>query len=124
MVSQNLAQKAYAQTATIRSPRTVEYEAFAKITHQLKTAAQQGKSGFAMLASALHENRKLWTLLATNVADPDNALPESLRAQLFYLAEFTHQHSAKVLTGKERVRPLIDVNMAVLRGLRDKVATL
>jgi flagellar protein FlaF len=66
----------------------------------------------------LQENRRLWVTLAAAVADNDNALPTDLRARLFYLAEFTEAHSKKVLRGTAPVAPLIEVNTAVMRGLR------
>jgi flagellar protein FlaF len=46
-------------------------------------------------------------------------LPSQLRAQLFWLAEFTETHSRKVLAGQATVAPLLEVNTAVLRGLRN-----
>lgn len=67
--------------------------------------------------SALHENRRLWRVLAVDVADKGNALPQSLRAQLFYLNEFVGQHSSKVLQRKASADPLVDINMAMMRGL-------
>lgn len=80
----------------------------------------KGAAGFADLAAAIHENRRLWTLLATSVADSDNELPQTLRAQIFYLAEFTMLHSQKVLDGKATADVLIEINTSVMRGLRQE----
>lgn len=80
----------------------------------------RGEKGFADLAAALHDNRRLWTLLATSVADSKNELPQPLRAQIFYLAEFTLQHSQKVLEGNASAQILIDINTSVMRGLRQE----
>jgi flagellar protein FlaF len=44
-------------------------------------------------------------------------LPRALRAQIFYLAEFTRQHTSKVLRGDAEVTPLIDINTAIMQGL-------
>ncbi len=119
MTPQTLAQRAYAQSsAPTRTPRDTEYEAISKITHRLKTAAAKKASDFGGFVQALHENRRLWSVLATDVADADNALPNNLRARIFYLAEFTEQHSSQVLGNKATVEPLLEINMAVLRGLR------
>ncbi len=119
MTPQTLAQRAYAQSsAPTRTPRDTEYEAISKITHRLKTAAAKKASDFGEFVQALHENRRLWSVLATDVADADNALPNNLRARIFYLAEFTEQHSSQVLGNKATVEPLLEINMAVLRGLR------
>ena len=38
--------------------------------------------------------------------------------RIFYLAEFTEQHSSQVLGDNATVEPLLEINMAVLRGLR------
>ncbi|MEX0306135.1 MAG: flagellar biosynthesis regulator FlaF [Ruegeria sp.] len=119
MTPQTLAQRAYAQSAApTRTPRDTEYEAISKITHRLKAAAARKANDFAGFVQALHENRRLWSVLATGVADADNALPNNLRARIFYLAEFTEQHSSQVLSNKATVEPLLEINMAVLRGLR------
>ncbi|MFY2823092.1 flagellar biosynthesis regulator FlaF [Ruegeria sp. MALMAid1280] len=124
MTPHTLAQRAYAQTAApTRTPRDTEYEAISKITHRLKAAAARRKTDFGGFVQALHENRRLWTVLASGVTDSDNALPNELRARIFYLAEFTEQHSSQVLGNKATVEPLLEINMAVLRGLRQMGAT-
>ena len=117
----NLAQKAYATAETpIRTPRSIEYEAFARITHRLNAAAGKGRQAFAQLAEAIHANRQLWTMLATDVADTGNGLPQDLRARIFYLAEFTNHHSHLVLSGEADPAPLIEINTAIMRGLRNR----
>lgn len=104
---------------SVKSPRQIEYQAFAKITQDLTgAAAEEGRVSFSQLAEALHENLRLWTVVAADVAESDNALPENLRAQLFYLAEFTRAHTRKVLKGEAEAAALIDINTAVMRGLR------
>ena len=116
-----MAKTAYATNkAPIRTPRGIEYEAFARVTHRLKSAAERGQEGFPALAEALHLNRRLWTMLAADVAESDNGLPQDLRARIFYLNEFTTQHSRKVLKGDETVEALVDINTAIMRGLRQK----
>lgn len=113
------ARRAYSAAATpTRTPKGTEYEVVARITHRIKTAAQQGPRGFPALAEALHDNKRLWTIFATDVADPDNKLPSELRARIFFLAEFTFQHTRKVLARQDGVAPLLDINTAILRGLR------
>lgn len=116
-----MAKTAYATNkAPIRTQRGTEYEAFARVTHHLKVAAELGVSGFARLAEALHANRQLWTRLAADVAEGANGLPPELRARIFYLAEFSAQHSRKVLRGDDSIDILIEINTAVMRGLRSK----
>ena len=117
----NLAQSAYATARSpVRTPRSTEYEAFARITHHLKEAAARGRMGFAHLAEAIHGNRRLWSMLASDVADANNGLPQDLRARIFYLAEFTNHHSRLVLNGEAEITPLIEINTAIMRGLRSQ----
>ena len=58
-------------------------------------------------------------LTAADVADRANGLPQDLRARIFYLAEFTDQHSSKVLSGKGKADVLVEINAAIMRGLRE-----
>lgn len=114
-----MAKTAYSgRQAPLRTSRGIEYDLFARNTHRLRQAHAEGSTGFPRLAQALHENRQMWTLLACDVAGSDNGLPAPLRAQIFYLAEFTEQHSVKVLSGKATAEALIEINTAIMRGLR------
>lgn len=119
MTAHTLAQRAYGEAAApTRTARGTEYDVMARVTHRLISCARKGRKGFADLSQAIHDNRQLWTILAADVADTDNPLPEELRARIFYLAEFTQAHSRKVLRREATVAPLIEVNSAVMRGLR------
>jgi flagellar protein FlaF len=112
------AQNAYRTQATaLKTTRSVEYDTFARITHRLKRAASGGKTTIKELIAAVHDNRRLWTTLAADVAGEGNALPQDLRARILYLSEFTRSYSTRVLNGASP-DPLIDVNTAVMRGLR------
>ncbi len=114
-----LARATYSNAAThVKTPRSIEYQAFAKITHRLAHASGNGFEGAKALISAVHDNRRLWTILAVDVADENNALPASLRAQIFYLSEFVQQYSGTVLSGQNSPAALVDINSAIMRGLR------
>ena len=117
------ARQAYAPTqVSIRTERSVEAQLISQITSRLRKAATAQPDDFPALVAALHDNRRMWTTMAAGVADNDNALPSQLRAQLFYLAEFTALHSQKVLRGKAEPTALIEINTAVLRGLNGQGA--
>lgn len=112
------ARQAYAPANThLRTDRSTELQVFSQTTSRLRFAANATPFSFSTLAAALHENRRLWTLLAADVADEDNGLTPDLRAQIFYLAEFTAYHSRKVLKGEASVEALVDINLAIMRGL-------
>ena len=117
------AQDGYGRSAIhMKSPRDAEYEAIARISHRLKSAAQQRNSDFAAYVGALHENNRLWTILAAELAQPENELPKDLRARLFWLAEFTANETRKLLRNEGDVGILIEINSAVLHGLRGQEA--
>lgn len=118
------AQQAYAPTQfPLNTPRSVETELIGKVTANLKKAAQDQKANYPRFISALHENRRLWTTMAVDVADNNNALPANLRAQIFYLAEFTEMHSSKIINEDASADILIEINTAILRGLNQKKVT-
>jgi len=120
-----LARSAYSDaSAPIKTERSTEYQIFAQITHRLTKASKEDLASFIDLAEAVHENRRLWTILASDVVDNDNGLPAQLRAQIFYLAEFTEAHSRKVLAKQATANALVEINTAIMRGLRAGGATL
>lgn len=101
-----------------RSLKSVEYDLLARITQKLKQGMRDRDTNFAGLAQAVLENQQLWTAFALDVGTPGNALPAPLRAQIVYLCEFTLLHSGKVLTKKASADVLVDINLAIMRGLR------
>ena len=101
-----------------KTPRSLEYDLLARITKRLAQAAAARRENFPALMVALDENLRLWSTLASDVADSGNTLPSKLRAQLFYLYEFTNLHSKAVRADKGSVEVLVDINTAVMRGLR------
>ncbi|WP_281981059.1 flagellar biosynthesis regulator FlaF [Thalassorhabdomicrobium marinisediminis] len=112
------AQNAYApKTSALRTDRATEHQLFSEVTIRLRRAADRLPAQFADFAAAVQANRAVWTHLATQVADDDNALSDDLRARIFYLAEFTTFHSRKVLRGEASIDPLIEINTAMMRGL-------
>jgi flagellar protein FlaF len=112
-----LAHQGYAPTsAPLKSARRAEYDVIARITFRMTSAIKV--KDFGKLVHAMHENQALWRKLALDVAHPDNLLPDDLRARLIYLAQFTEHHTRKVLARTESAAPLVEVNTAILRGLK------
>jgi flagellar biosynthesis activator protein FlaF len=100
------------------SPRSIEAQLFAEITAGLVRAQRAGKPGFQDLVAALHKNRTLWEALLADLAHDGNVLPTALKAQLIRLGHFVRQFTVGVLKGEGDVQALIDVNNAILEGLR------
>lgn len=113
------ARSGYAASARpIRTQRGTEYALFAKVTHALKAVDEADKAAFPALARAVLENQRVWGTLTEDLMGEANALPVALRAQLISLAEFVRKHSLAVLGGRARLAPLIDINTAIMKGLR------
>ena len=106
-----------AATVATGTPRAIEYQVFSQVTGELNRALQEGKS-FADLAGALNRNMELWTALTVDLAVRDNALPDALRGQLLSLAAFTKNHTTRVLEREAEAGVLVEINTAVMRGLR------
>lgn len=114
-----LARRAYGpnQQGT-RSTKSTEFEVIARISHQLKRAIlSQDKN---QLIKALYDNRILWNTLAADVCAPENGLPADLRARIFYLNEFVTRHSRDVLAKKAEPKVLLEINSAILTGLKEQ----
>lgn len=119
MTTEQLARSAYLRPdIAVNNPRALEYELLAQVTTALRTAEIGGETAFPALAAALNRNLRLWSALAADVAGAKNSLPPELRARLFYLYQFTVQHSSAVLDGRAKVSVLIGINTAIMRGLR------
>lgn len=122
--AQYAARSAYARPdVASRTPRMVEYDLIARITQRLTATWAKRRVDFPAFALALTDNQRLWSTLAADVAEPGNGLPAALRAQLFYLYQFTVEHSRTVLDDKGSIEVLIDINTAVMRGLRGEAGT-
>ena len=100
-----------------RSARDTEFDALARMTKRLR-AVSGADAPFPELASAIHDNRALWSLFALDLSIPTNGLPNELRDRLLSLARFVDDHSSRVLRNAATVDVLIDINTAVMRGLR------
>lgn len=124
MTATTLALRGYSENAvSTRNGRRAEYDVIARITHQLRNTAVNSKSDFPSYASALHLNQQLWTRLVVDIVDKNNPLPEDLKARIIDLSDFTRTYTRKILREKAPIMPLLEINMAVLRGLKTEGPT-
>ena len=122
MIESSLARTGYENSLqSTGSSRAFEYQLFARVTRQLsdndRTAADFSKKR----SEALFDNLKLWTKLAIDVAKESNQLPPQLRSSIFFLAEFTRHHTSKVYQNEATTDALVEINMSVMRGLKNKI---
>lgn len=122
MNTATLAQTGYAAArAVIPSSRETEYRAFAEVTRRLSENTPVTATNFPRIAAAVHLNQRLWSVLASDVADERNRLPAELRAQILSLADFTRNHARQVLQGKASADVLVEINTTIMRGLRQDI---
>ena len=109
--------KAYQRAATqADTPRDLEYRAFGQVTAALVRVKEE-KPPVAVAAEAINANRRLWNVLATDCAAPENGLPLALRGQIISLAMWVARYSSEVLRDGADVEPLIDINRTMMEGL-------
>lgn len=108
-----------ASFVTTKTTRSVEFAVMAKVTRTLQQATQAKEKDFPNFVRALNENRNLWSIFISDLYDPDNKLDQNLKIQIIELGIFVQKHTSKVLSEKASVKPLLDINAAMLRGLRD-----
>lgn len=105
-------------SSVVRTARDAEYDVFSRVTRMLRQA-HMTEDGLELIV-AVDKNNQLWTILASDLADPGNKLPDQVRAGLLSLAGFALRHGHQALAGKVGIAPLIDINMAMMRGLRQE----
>lgn len=113
-----LSENGYGANA-VRSSRDAEYDVISRVTRLLRQSDRAGRGHDAIMA--VHRNNELWTLLATDLADPGNGLPAETKAGLLSLAAFSLRHGHAVLAGQGATDVLIDINMSIMKGLRGEV---
>ena len=110
--------QAYKAAATrAENPREMEYRLFGDVTRALMHASTVETTDIGTRINAIDWNRRLWSTLATDCADPNNAQPMALRAQIISISLFVSRHSSAVMRGEEDFEPLIDINRMVMQGL-------
>jgi flagellar biosynthesis activator protein FlaF len=106
-------------SAAVRSARDTEYDAFSRITRQLRQTDRRCATIEAI--QAVHLNNELWTALAADLAAPGNALPDEVKAGLLSLAGFSIRRGHACLQGEATTDALIDINLSIMKGLRGEV---
>lgn len=110
--------QAYQQAAArSENPRDAEYRLFGQVTRALIEASAMPPDDFKGRVEALDWNRRLWSALATDCADPENVLPTPLRAQIISLSLWVSRHTSAVIRREEEFEPLIDINRIMMQGL-------
>lgn len=96
------------------SPRNTEYRLFAQVTRALM---QTQDVRDPRLHDALNWNRRLWLTLQMDLLQPDNRMPDDLKARLISVSIWVEKHTRKAARGEAAIQPLIDLNRQIMEGL-------
>lgn len=115
--SEDIMLDAYRRVQSLSAtPRATEYRLISGVTQQLIEAKEQGWQG-AELMPPLHQNRKIWSMLAILCGSPGNKLPTDLRASIISLSLWVDRHTSDVMRQRDSIDALISVNCAIMEGL-------
>ncbi|MEL6582739.1 MAG: flagellar biosynthesis regulator FlaF [Pseudomonadota bacterium] len=124
---------AYRAPQDLNTPRALEYTAFSHTTSALSRAQNPTShpstpvdrtAQCAQRLEALHRNLMLWTVIFAAVTDPGNQLPRALCGQIAELAQFVAKYTEQARKTDADLEPLIDINVAIMRGLRGESTTV
>lgn len=119
MSTASLARHAYETSAHVApTPKTIEADAFKRVTTLLQNSRHGGASSYRDTVEAVYLNKRLWSLIASDLAEDGNLLPQDLKVGLLNLAVFTETQCKQVLDGTGSVDAMIEINRAVLKGLK------
>lgn len=119
---------AYKRTISdTESPRQIERRVLSSVTAEIESnylAFDQAETlgeRLALLAGGLRDtlwyNERIWMTMRNDLAETGNALSPDLKAGLISLALWVETHTQGVLKGEKNVKPLLDVNRSIVRGL-------
>ena len=105
----------------VEGPNQTEFRLFGLVTRALVEAAERDATDLGPRMKALHWNRRLWTTLATDCANPTNALPEQLKANIISLSLWVDKHTSSVMRREQAIGPLIEINRIIMQGLSNQM---
>jgi len=119
---------AYKRTISdTETPRQIERRVLSSVTAELESRQlefdQVATSGekLAILANGLRDslwyNERIWMTMRNDLAESGNALSPDLRAGLISLSLWVATHTQGVMKGEKKIKPLLDVNRSIIRGL-------
>lgn len=97
-------------------PRSIERRVFLQVTRDLEAIEEDGQLT-PDAQEALAKNQKLWGSLMFDCMEPENPLPDSLKAGIISLALFVDKQTGEVFAGREKISSLITINRNMIRGL-------
>jgi flagellar protein FlaF len=97
--------------------------AFTKAALMLEDAKKNFEDK-SLISQALRFNQLFWTILQADIANPDNALPNEIKANIMSLSLFVDKQTLRPVNSIDLsdLEVLIDINRNLAMGLRQKPA--
>ena len=101
------------------TPREVEAMAFTKAALMLEDA-KKSINNIEEYSKALRFNHLLWTIIQADLTEPDNNLPNEIKANVMSLSIFVDKQTTKALRSSNAgdLDVLININRNLAAGLR------
>ncbi|WP_374655144.1 flagellar biosynthesis regulator FlaF [Phenylobacterium sp.] len=113
--------RAYQQAASrAEAPKDAEYRLFGQVTRALIAASEAPTTDIARRIDAIDWNRRLWSTLARDCAEPGNKLPAEVKAGIISLSLFVGRNSSEVMRGEDDFETLIEINKIMMQALSQK----
>lgn len=101
----------------------LETRALIRTASALNMIKEDWEAKKSELPQALEKNRRLWTIIASAMGEPDCPQPEEVRRNIINLSLFIFKKTNNVLADPhpqpETLNILIDINMNIARGLAE-----
>jgi flagellar biosynthesis activator protein FlaF len=98
--------------------RTRERQAMDRVIAMLRTAQEKGP-GSRERVEALFYLRRLWMIFLNDLNDPNNELPEQLRAGIISIGIWMNKAIDRARDGQTTdLTPMIEINQLIRDGLR------
>ena len=98
--------------------RARERQAMDRVIAMLRTA-QETQRGSSERIEALFYLRRLWTIFISDLSDPNNELPEQLRAGIISIGIWMMKEIDRVRGGTtDDLTPMIEINALIRDGLK------
>ncbi len=106
------------------TPREVEAMAFTKAAVLLEEVKQK-TNNIEEYSKALRFNHLLWTIIQADLTEPENELPNELKANIMSLSIFVDKQTTKAMRSSNAadLDVLININRNLAAGLRSTPQT-
>ena len=114
----------YAQTEISGlSESELEARALIRTASAMNMVKENWEEKKSELAPALEKNRRLWTIIASAMGEPDCPQPNEIKINIINLSIFIFKRINNILADSnpspDSLNILIDINMNIARGLSD-----